>query len=328
MSDQNDMAITCVFIENRAREEKKQASKSIYMDLKRLRYFCAIVEQGQISRAARVLHISQPPLSQRLKELEEELGAPLIIREDGQWEVTEAGKMLYEQASSILSRLDNLKRQVVDAGGQICGLISIGVSTTCESPLLDMLPRLHEEFPAVSFQITVMDSSYLEKEIQDKKLDIAILLLPLESDDYEIRHLPPGDFSVVYSPLLSAPDQAAIHLDDLLDTPLLLSRRSSGGGHYAAMMRHWQQRGQQPRVLLTSHNIQTLLRLIDVGMPAATIVPTTEVPEAMRSRCHVRPLLHAGLCLYPVLITKKGRFMSRAARHVADAIVLAADIVA
>ncbi len=90
------------------KETRLPALEKMRMDVKRLRYFCTIVEQGQISRAARVLHISQPPLSQRLKELEDELGTPLIIREDGQWQITEAGKILYEKANSILSDLDNL----------------------------------------------------------------------------------------------------------------------------------------------------------------------------------------------------------------------------
>lgn len=164
------------------------------MDVKRLRYFCTIVEQGQISRAARFLSISQPPLSQRLKELEEELGTTLIFREDGHWEITAAGEMLYERASNILSELENLKRQVVDAGGRVSGQVSIGISTNCEARLLSLLPGLHESYPSIHFRIAVMDSSHLEKYIQEKKIDIAILLLPLESDDYTVRNLPPGRF--------------------------------------------------------------------------------------------------------------------------------------
>ncbi len=295
------------------------------MDVKRLRYFCTIVEQGQISRAARVLHISQPPLSQRLKELEDELGTPLIIREDGQWQITEAGKILYEKANSILSDLDNLKRQVIDSAAQIGGQVSIGVSTTCETKLLAMLPHLHQRYPSVRFRISVMDSSFLEKDIRNNELDIAILLLPLEHDEYDVRHLPPGGFSVVYSPQLQLLDREDIRLDDLLDVPLLLSRRWNGGGSYEVMMRHWQKQGRNPQVILDSHNIQTLLRLIEMGMPAATIVPTSELTDTMHSRLHVRLLVHDELRLYPVLITKKGRFMSEATKTVADAIILAAS---
>ncbi len=291
------------------------------MDMKRLRYFCTIVEQGQISRAARILHMSQPPLSQRLKELEEELGVPLIIRDDGQWTVTEAGKMLYEQAGSLLSGLDDLKRQVVDTGNAVGGLVSVGVSTTCETSLLRVLPRLHRQYPAMRFRIAVMDSSFLENSIQDKTLDIAILLLPLEAgDEYHVFPLPPEGFCVVYNPELPFPDKDDVGLDDLLDIPLLLSRRWNGGGSYDFMMQHWQKNKKTPQIIADSHNIHTLLRLVEMGMPAATIVPAGELTGEMRSGLCVRPLVHEGLSLYPVLITKKGRFANRAARCLIDAV--------
>lgn len=291
------------------------------MDIKRLHYFCTIVEQGQISRAAKVLHMSQPPLSQRLKELEEELGTQLIIREDGQWEVTKAGQILYEEVSGILSSLENLKLQIADMEAEIDGTVSIGISTTCESKLLSMLPGIHERLPAVQFRISVKDSSFLEVDVQDKKLDIAILLLPLESDDYEIYHLPPGGFSIVYSNKLTAPSKKKVSLDDLTDTPLMLSRRWYGGGSYEIMMRHWQKNGKTPEILLDSHNIHTLLRLVKVGMPAATIVPDTELTEEIRTNYQTRPLVCDFLDHYPVVITKKGRFMNQAVKAVIDYIL-------
>lgn len=79
-----------------------QRGSGVGMDLKRLEYFCAIVEKGQISKAAEALHISQPPLSMRLKELEEELDVQLIYREGKAWQVTPEGEALYQRAQFIL----------------------------------------------------------------------------------------------------------------------------------------------------------------------------------------------------------------------------------
>ncbi|MDU7757810.1 MAG: LysR family transcriptional regulator, partial [Staphylococcus epidermidis] len=61
------------------------------MDLKRLKYFCKVVEQGSISQAARALNMAQPPLSKRIQELEDELNAPLFVRNGNRLETTEAG---------------------------------------------------------------------------------------------------------------------------------------------------------------------------------------------------------------------------------------------
>ena len=86
-----------------------QRGSGVGMDLKRLEYFCAIVEKGQISKAAEALHISQPPLSMRLKELEEELDVQLIYREGKAWQVTPEGEALYQRAQFILSYVAGLE---------------------------------------------------------------------------------------------------------------------------------------------------------------------------------------------------------------------------
>lgn len=93
-----------------------QRGSGVGMDLKRLEYFCAIVEKGQISKAAEALHISQPPLSMRLKELEEELDVQLIYREGKAWQVTPEGEALYQRAQFILSYVAGLERIFGKAG--------------------------------------------------------------------------------------------------------------------------------------------------------------------------------------------------------------------
>ena len=103
------------------------------MDVRRLIYYCTIVEQGQISRAARALNISQPPLSQRLKELEDELGVQLILRENLAWQVTESGRVLYERARQVLDNLTEIPAEVKGAADGFSGRVAIGVSTTCMS---------------------------------------------------------------------------------------------------------------------------------------------------------------------------------------------------
>ena len=82
------------------------------LDFRRLLYFCTIVEQGQISRAAKYLHITQPSLSLSLKELEDELGITLIYREKGKWQITEQGQSFYIEAQRILTQLDDLQQNI------------------------------------------------------------------------------------------------------------------------------------------------------------------------------------------------------------------------
>ena len=101
-----------------------QRGSGVGMDLKRLEYFCAIVEKGQISKAAEALHISQPPLSMRLKELEEELDVQLIYREGKAWQVTPEGEALYQRAQFILSYVAGLEKDIRESRNKVSGLVS------------------------------------------------------------------------------------------------------------------------------------------------------------------------------------------------------------
>ena len=110
-----------------------QRGSGVGMDLKRLEYFCAIVEKGQISKAAEALHISQPPLSMRLKELEEELDVQLIYREGKAWQVTPEGEALYQRAQFILSYVAGLEKDIRESRNKVSGLVRIGVCPPCLS---------------------------------------------------------------------------------------------------------------------------------------------------------------------------------------------------
>ncbi|WP_150540164.1 LysR family transcriptional regulator [Actinobacillus vicugnae] len=82
------------------------------MDLKRLKYFCIVVETGSVTRAAELLHMSQPPLSKRLQELEDEVGTPLLIRSAQKITPSQTGFFLYEQAVKILKEVDELEKAI------------------------------------------------------------------------------------------------------------------------------------------------------------------------------------------------------------------------
>lgn len=123
------------------------------MDIRQLRYFQTIIEEKQITKAARVLHIAQPALSLQLKQLEEELGVTLIIREGKQWLVTEAGQILYERCKQLLQSIDTIKGELSEIKKGIAGTVRIGTSTICVSHLAPHLTKFHNDFPKVYVKI-------------------------------------------------------------------------------------------------------------------------------------------------------------------------------
>ena len=93
-----------------------QEMNYIFMEIRQLEYFRAIVDAGTISGAARVLHMTQPPLSYQMKMLEEELQVSLFLRGTKKITLTDAGKTLYEQAGNLLMLADLTKQEVVKSG--------------------------------------------------------------------------------------------------------------------------------------------------------------------------------------------------------------------
>ena len=106
------------------------------MELRQLEYFRAIVDAGTISGAARVLHMTQPPLSYQIKMLEEELQVPLLIRGTKKITLTEAGKTLYEQAGTLLMFADLTRREVVKSSQS--ATLHIGMTPSTVSLLAEI----------------------------------------------------------------------------------------------------------------------------------------------------------------------------------------------
>ena len=291
------------------------------MDTKRLHYFCTIIEQGQISRAARALNITQPPLSQRLLELEEELGTRLIIREGHHWQVTEAGRLVYQRARHLLNQINEIPSEVKNVVDGFSGTLQVGSSSTCVSSFLKVLPALHQRYPALKFRILTADSNELEAHVQARDLDFAIILLPVHGSGYAVQVLPADTFSVVMAPELEREElPASLQIEDLAGIPLVCSRRWSGGGSYDRLLRAFQEKRITPEIVLDTPDTRTGLGALFRGLKAAAIFPANEVPPECFDRFRVHSLDLADMAIHPAIIRLKDRFLSLATQVVIEAI--------
>lgn len=291
------------------------------MDVKRLKYYCTIVEQGQINRAAKILHISQSPLCQRLKELEDELGTVLIARGRGQWEVTEAGRILYEESKALLEGLGNLKSQIESIGrDNVSGEIHIGVSPMCQSQLLGVLHEVSNANNLLHLRITVVDSSMLEERVANGSLDIGLQVLPLHSEMCEAMPLPSTRFCAVFSNRFPVTDTDTVSIKKLGTIPLVVTRRRAGSGLYERLMKEFETRGISPTVILDSENVQMLLRLVEEGIHACAIVPASEFSKQAFPDLRRAVIEDADIEITPTVIVKKHRYKTHAMRAVLDEI--------
>jgi len=147
------------------------------MNLRRLKYFVKIVDIGSLTQAAEVLHIAQPALSQQVATLENELDQQLLIRTKRGVTPTEAGKILYAHARTILRQCEQAQTAVINAGQSLNGQVSIGLApgTAASSLTMPLLQTVREQFPEVLVYLHENSGTSLNEKVMNGQLDMAVL---------------------------------------------------------------------------------------------------------------------------------------------------------
>ncbi|MES2015341.1 MAG: LysR substrate-binding domain-containing protein [Pseudomonadota bacterium] len=200
------------------------------MELRQLRYFVAIVDHGSLSRAALVLHVAQPALTQQLRQLEEELGAQLLHRSAQGVLSTDAGKVFYEHAQAILKQVGDARSAVTQSTTRPSGSVTLGLPHSISGALaLPLLVAARARYPEITLQLTEELSGSLAEQLKSGRINLAVLfddgqLAPFASTPLVQEALMfiarPGS---AFSPL-----GATVSLADALATTLILPAQQQG----------------------------------------------------------------------------------------------------
>jgi len=283
------------------------------MDIRKLRYFIAIVEEKSISAAARRLHITQPPLSQQLKEMEEELGALLVERTGKYLEVTDAGDTLYRYALQMNQLLEEAKLEVREVGNGANGRLTIGVNTFSVAHLHEILHQFHRQYPKVTYKIQQNESAYLCQLVRDRAVELAFIRLPLELNDFSVLHLYTEPFYFITSRKQERLEQE-ISLTDIAGERLLLPSTQGLGVHYL-ILEAFSRFRLQPHIVGECSDMMLLMDLVSTDF-CASIVPETLLKRYKRSAVHARQISpEAGMSSPLGLIWLKNHRLSNTAQN-------------
>lgn len=159
------------------------------MELRILEYFLIVAQEENISRAANVLHITQPTLSRQMKSLEEELDAKLFIRGKN-FELTSAGLLLRERAEEIISLTKKTKNDFEQINQMIGGTITIGGAVIGDKTLLsDLMVEFRSQYPKVSFELITGTGPEVTEQIDKGLIDLGLLIEPINYEKYEFKRL-------------------------------------------------------------------------------------------------------------------------------------------
>lgn len=259
------------------------------MEFRHLRYFLALADELNFGRAAKRLHISQPPLTRQIRQIEEEFGAELFLRTAKGVELTEAGRLLREEAVKILALAQRATERVQMAGQGHAGRIDVGIFG---SAVLNVIPRLILEFrrghPDVDIHLHTMTRPEQIEALQEGRLTVGFVRAFPDAPDMAVETVLKERLMVAINRDNELSRRREISIGAFVDQPLILfpnSPRPSLGDHVIALCLR---EGFQPRVAQEVEDVVTSIALVSCGF-GVCVVP--ECATSLRlPRVVFRPL--------------------------------------
>jgi DNA-binding transcriptional LysR family regulator len=281
------------------------------MELRHLRYFVMVAEERHFTRAAARLNMQQPPLSQQIRALEEELGFDLFKRHPKGVDLTAGGLVFLQEARGILARVKEGSLRASRAAHGIEGQLSIGfTSSAAAHPLIPRIIRAYRErYPGVAVSLKEGSAQKLTEMSIEGGVDVGILRAPVSRHQSIEFHRLLNEEMLLTLPvghrLLAAHHPSAkppsISLDDLQDEQFILVRRPGAPGMYANLIKACQNAGFNPKIAFEVERMLTNVSLVAAGA-GISIVPASmkDVHKESVVYCpiaHARPRLHAPITL-------------------------------
>ena len=199
------------------------------MDLRHLHAFVAVAEEGTFTKAARRLHISQPPLSKQVRQLERELGTALFVRQRDGVELTRDGKMLLERAQAALTAFQEFEDFTKSVSSRVRPL-RIGIGWGLWEAVERIRSHHEQRFPEM--RILAEDLCSERSTTRERRIDVAVTRPPVDDALYESEPLFEEQFVAILADGHPLASRKSIKLSELADEPLLMYDRCVGPGVY------------------------------------------------------------------------------------------------
>jgi LysR family transcriptional regulator, low CO2-responsive transcriptional regulator len=243
----------------------------MHITLRQLRIFEAVARNNSISRAATELHLTQPAVSMQMKQLEEQVGLPLLEQIGKKLFLTEAGEELRGHASDIANRMGDLAASMDQFRALERGVLRLAVVSTVNYFLPQLIANFSQRHPGVRVVLQVANREAVLAALADNSTDLAITGRPPDSVDVVAQHFMDNPLVVIAAPDHPLAGLAQIPLRRLARETLLL--REPGSGTRAAMERHFAEHGVEVRAgceLATNEAVKQGVRAgLGLGMVSA-----------------------------------------------------------
>jgi DNA-binding transcriptional LysR family regulator len=273
------------------------------LELRHLRYFVAVAEELHFGHAATRLHISQPPLSHQIQDLERELGVALFLRSRRSVTLTEAGRLFLEEARHVLGDAQHAMDTAKKAARGEIGRLSVGFGPTPENGLLNAVLSLFlARHPDVQLELHNLYTQEQVEGLAHRRIDVGFPLLPISNRALAVERIGVEPVRVVLPVRHPLASQTRIALADLRAESFVLVAREVGPGFYDLLQSSCDAAGFTPTVAHEARHVMTVLGFVAAGLGI------TLLPGAVSAACpagvvfrplHRAPVVEVGLAYRP-----------------------------
>lgn len=243
------------------------------MELRHLKYFLAVAEELNFTKAAEKLFISQPPLSRQIIELEEELQARLFNRNNKKVELTEAGKYFEKEVKELFQNLERISLRTKKIAENISGEFRIAyISSIYSSVISDLIKKLKKQFPYVNFKLFEISTSKQILALEQGKIDLGIIRSPVKSPKIKSQLWFKDGFSVVYNKSLIQ-IKSEENIPSLKDETFVFFNKDYAPHYHEVLLELCAFYGFEPKIIHESNNINSIVELVKNGL-GISIVPS------------------------------------------------------
>ena len=208
------------------------------MDIRVLKYFLAIAQEENVTKAAELLHTTQPNISRQIAELEEELGKQLFVKNGRRFVLTEEGVFLRKRAKEIVELTERTEADIAAYDRLASGVVHIGAAETYAMRLLaDAMIELKKNYPSVSFDIFSGSTAEVTEQLGKGLLDFGVLVAPVDLTNYDYIRFPRNDvFGVLMRADSPLAERGSIRPEDISDKPVIVARQQLDGNVLAGWL--------------------------------------------------------------------------------------------
>ncbi|MNQ70135.1 HTH-type transcriptional regulator CatM [compost metagenome] len=243
------------------------------MELRHLKYFLAVAEELNFTKASEKLFISQPPLSRQIAELEDELQAKLFIRNNKKVELTEAGKYFKKEATVLLQNLERISTKTKKIAENISGEFRIAyISSIYSSIISDLIKHLKSQFPYVNFKLFEISTTKQIDALEQGKIEMGIIRSPIQSPKIKTHLWFKDGFSLVYNKN-SIQIKSENDILKLKNETFVFFNKDYAPHYHEVLLELCAFYGFTPKIIHEANNINSIVQLVKNGL-GISIVPS------------------------------------------------------